>query len=163
MFVHLPLVLMPLLALAAIAVAVRPAWRDRFAVVLGGAGIVLVVATWLAVSSGEAFDDLLDGQAPIERHEELARQSRLLAVAFVVFLLATVVIARLQPRRRPGTLARDLGAAAAHPPRSPALGGVGHACAAITVLLGVLATVWMLRTGHEGAKAVWDGTVQNDD
>lgn len=162
MFVHVPLVLMPLLALAAIAVAVRPVWRARFGIVLGLASVAVVAATQIAVQSGEAFDDLLHGQAPIDRHAELARQSRLLAAGFALSLLATVAVAAVQRKRRRGPVfgAPDRGPAAARRPRSR-LAVLGHACATVAVLLGMLGTVWMLRTGHEGAKAVWDGTVQD--
>ena len=31
----------------------------------------------------------------------------------------------------------------------------------LSVVLAGLATVWMFRTGHEGARLVWKGTVQS--
>jgi hypothetical protein len=32
--------------------------------------------------------------------------------------------------------------------------------AVVVAVVAIVATVWMIRTGHEGAKAVWDGTLK---
>ncbi len=159
LFVHTPLVLMPLLALAVLAVAIRPGWRRSFGPLLIVASLALVVVTILATESGEAFDEVLDKQGieiDIEDHQALGEATRLLVIVFAGLLVASSVVALMGPSR-PGR-----SRSASRGPRG-ALGAVGHALAAATVLVGVLASVWMFRTGHEGAKVVWDGTIPTEE
>lgn len=47
-------------------------------------------------------------------------------------------------------------AGAAPAKRSPLLIG----CAAAAVLLSALSTVWVVRTGHEGARVHWNGVIK---
>lgn len=165
LFVHAPVVLMPLVALAALALAVRPQWRARFGFITSAGAFVLLVATVLATQSGEAFEEVLDEQGipvPVEQHAELAETARLFVLLFFVFVIAMVAIAMV--RRGKGSAAPAPHAAGAARPAGSggALAMAGHACAALAVLFGALGTVWMARTGHEGAKAVWDGTLVTD-
>jgi uncharacterized membrane protein len=142
-FVHIPLVLIPLVCIGVIAIAVRPAWRRRFGWILVGASALMVAATLLAVSSGEAFDDRLDNAEPIEHHQQLAETSRLLVIALFVAVLALVVVGRYRDRSYD---------AASTPAWMPSL---MVALAVITVATAALSTVWIARTGHEGTKVVW--------
>ena len=142
-FVHVPLVLVPLVCLGAIAVAVRPSWRRRFGVWVVGACALVVVATLLAVSSGEAFDDLLNNTEPIEHHRQLAETSRLLVITLFLAVLALVFAGRYQDRSSAAQASRTW---------MPWLMG---ALSAITVVAGLSSTVWITRTGHEGTEVVW--------
>ena len=163
LFVHAPIVLMPLMAGLALAVAVRPAWRSRFAVVVLLGGLALLVSTVMAAQSGGAFDRAIEraGQAiDVDRHQDLGETTRLIVILFSIALAATVGTAWLARSRRPPA-ARSAGAAArGTPPAS--LVYAGHVFAALSVLLGVLGTIWMIRTGHEGARIVWDGVIPTD-
>ena len=150
-FVHVPLVLIPLVCIGVIAIAVRPAWRRRFGWILLGASGVMVIATFLAVSSGEAFDDRLGNTEPIEHHRELAETSRLLVIALFVAVLALVLVGRFRDRSTE---------AAATLAWMPALMTL---LAVITVGAAVLSTVWIVRTGHEGTKVVWRSLIEEDD
>ena len=142
-FVHVPLVLIPLVSAGAVAVAVRPAWRRRFGVWLVGATALMVIATFLAVSSGEAFDDLLNNTEPIEHHEQLAKTTRLLVIGMFVAVLALTLVGRRRDR------AEDLYKGQAW------MGWLMVALVPITVVTAVSSTVWVIRTGHEGTSVVW--------
>ncbi len=159
LFVHTPLVLMPLLALVAMALAFRPRWRVSFGPVAALGGVGLLIVTILAVQSGQAFDNALERQGQevsIEDHQELAETTRLLVILFVVSLLVLVAVSWIRSTRS---------AAQATSP-NPLPVWLGHGFAALTVVLGVAGSIWMFRTGHEGASVVWDGTLreksQND-
>lgn len=144
-FVHAPVVLIPLVSLAAAAIAVKNDWRRRYGwLVLGGA-VATVIATWLAVSSGQAFDEFLDGAVPTARHEQLAQQTMIL-----VILLAAVVVGLVLGGRRADRRAGDGGT-------SPASRRAAIALAALTITLAAAATVWVARTGHEGTRITWTG------
>jgi uncharacterized cupredoxin-like copper-binding protein len=136
-------VLIPLVSTGAIAVAVRPAWRRRFGAWLVGATALIVIATLLAVSSGEAFDDLLNNTEPIEHHQQLAKASRLLVIVLFVAMLALVLIGRYRDRSS-NVQGRQAWTA-----------WLMVSLAAFTVFAAVSSTVWIIRTGHEGTRVVW--------
>lgn len=143
-FVHAPLVLSPLVALAAIAIAVRPAWQRRLGLPVVAASFVVLVATFLAGESGEALDELLQGTAAVREHEELADTTRVLVFGLFVVLGALVGIGRLVARRA----------------EAPSWGRPARlGLSALTVVLAVASTVWMVRTGHSGAESHWTGVV----
>ena len=153
LFVHFPIVLTPLLALAAVLLAVRPEWRRRYGVVVLGGTLITFVMVILAKQSGEEFFELLKREPSIKRHEELADQTTLLFFLFLVTLAAFVGRGHLADRRARATSTAPATADA------PATTGRGGALlvvlAVLTVVLGGVSTVWMARTGHEGAKSHW--------
>src|SRR3954452_24462816 len=55
LILHVPVVFVPLLGLAAIALAIRP--RERFALPVAAFSVVTLAATLLTVGAGEAFKD----------------------------------------------------------------------------------------------------------
>ncbi len=150
LFVHAPLILVPLVALFGIVVLARPAWRARLGTWLLGVSVVVGVAFILAFQSGEAFGDLMKSNPNADinysHHESLAETTRLFLFGMVLVLAVMVVFDRLA-RRRDDAAARQM------------VTGARLANVA-AVVLGVLATIWIVRTGHEGAKLVWDGTVK---
>jgi len=150
LFIHAPVVLMPLLLLGVLALAVRPQWRRRFSLGLLLATVIVLVATLLAVSSGQAFKDANDifDDAFVGDHESLAETTRLFA-----FLLtgAVLAVAALDLVERRGN-APDQTASATPAWVQPA----SIALTAVMTILAVLATVWMIRTGHEGARITWN-------
>lgn len=139
LFVHAPVVLVPLAALVAALVAVRPGHHrfDRWAVV--AAATVALLATQLAVSSGYRLDEAAGGAIDASDHEALGETTRNLVALFLAVAVATAWSARRlgetsTPRRR--MLDR----------------GARVTCLAVATL----ATVWLVRTGHEGARLVWE-------
>jgi hypothetical protein len=149
LLVHGAVVLVPLACVVTAVTALVPRWRARLALPALGAGLVGVVATMLAVWSGEGFNDELEplvGEVA-ERHEALAGTTRM----FVLLLFAAQLALYLSTRWT-GRRGAD--------PRSGVLPAayLGHGLAALTLVLAVLSTVWMVRTGHEGADIVWKDT-----
>jgi len=136
--VHLPIVLVPLAALGALAIAVVPAWRARFGVLTVAIATVALVGVQLAMGSGEELEDHVDRSAILHRHTELAESLRPMVFVFLVLLVAFVVL----DRRRPGWLSR------------PLLIGL----ATLTVFSGGVSTVRLVQVGHNGARATWHET-----
>lgn len=137
---HAAVVLLPLVALAGIALLV-PKWRGRLRwplVAVAGVAVVMVLVTR---QSGLALEENLGpgvagspvGDA-IAEHERLAD---LLVIAVLVFFALTVVAALLLPR---------VGA------------GAGTAVAAVVALAGLVVIVLTVQTGEAGARAVWNPT-----
>ncbi|MEV5707383.1 DUF2231 domain-containing protein [Actinoallomurus sp. NPDC052274] len=167
LFLHVPVVLVPILAGVVIALAVRPVWRVRYGLAAGVFGIVTMAATILTAGAGEKLRDERmqrmrqprpggapggrPGGAPrrggggegdlLDRHAELGSQLRLLVLALVVLLVVLVILARYR------ALATTEGLLA-----GPALGTV---VAALAVVAAVVSAIWVVRTGHLGAEMTW--------
>jgi hypothetical protein len=153
LFAHYPIALAPVVVLAVIAMTVRPAWRASAGPLVIAGSVVVFVALLLARKSGEELYELLDREPSIGRHEDLANQSVLLWLGFVLVTVASVVLHR---RARGGGPADEASLDGGRP--AGASGSVRRAVTALAVLsivLGVVSTVWIARTGHEGAKSHW--------
>lgn len=152
LLVHMPIVLVPVAFLGALALAIRRAWVARFGVLLLIVGFVAAAGTVLASQAGETLRDEVPVTDTVRRHADLADATRLLVAIFFVLLLAWIVL-DIRGRRL---------AAAASSASVEATDGSRSASMAIrlvlpitTLLIGLLATIWVVRTGHEGAKATW--------
>ncbi|MGD9792240.1 MAG: DUF2231 domain-containing protein [Acidimicrobiia bacterium] len=156
LFVHTPLVLAPLICLALIAALARPAWRERVGRIPLWASIVLTVAMFMAKESGEKFEGALvasNGFDPkqIDKHAELGDQTFLLTLLLLVVVAAATALA-WRASRTPVPAGSSAGSST--PPwLVPAL-------SAVATVVSVLVVIWTIRTGHEGAKVVWDGVLR---
>ncbi|MEW6470887.1 MAG: DUF2231 domain-containing protein [Actinomycetota bacterium] len=152
LFVHVPVVLVPLAAVGAVLLAVRPAWRIRFGALVAIAAGVGLAGIQLAIGSGEALEERVRESAALERHEELAGITRLSVLLFFLAVTAFVLFDRYRQRRAvlagPGTPAATC--------RSPLLA----ALTVITVAMSVFATTAVVQAGHTGAEATWERTSQ---
>ncbi|MFB9312495.1 DUF2231 domain-containing protein [Nocardioides plantarum] len=133
LLVHLTVVLVPLVALGAIAYLV-PSWRDwlRWPLLVGAA--IAFLSIWASYLSGDNFKESVSyfQQNPqIEKHEEYADVFRIVGSVFTLALIG--VTGWLH--RRTGTLRL-------------AAGGV-------VALLAVVTLVYTFLTGEAGAKAVY--------
>lgn len=144
LFVHAPVVLMPLAAIATIVLALRPQWRRRSGVVLPIAAVAILVLTQLTISSGDAFDEIVGDRVDTTDHRALALTTRWFIVMFAVGAIATAALDRWRDRSAPQWLT--------------ALHGLAIG---VSVVGAALATVWMVRTGDEGARLVWDGVISS--
>ena len=140
LLVHIPVVLLPLLAIAAIVMAVKPALRPRMVWALAGSTLVTAALTFWATRSGirlrRALQPAIGSKA--NRHMELGNQTALLATIFFVGAALIVVMERrILPRMAS---------------KRPAI-----ALASLVALIGVVTAVWAIRTGHEGARITWIG------
>ena len=103
----------------------------------------MLAMTVLAVRSGQKFDGVLASIAPTKKHRHLGEATRLWVA---LLFLSTIPLAVLT--RRAG------GADAAKAAKPPLV------AATVSAVLAVVAVIWMIRTGHEGARIVWTGVIK---
>ena len=150
LMVHFPVVAIPLLAALAIVVTVRPALRETWKYPLAVFAIITAAATVFAAGAGEALADVLyedweTTETDIDEHAELGQFLRLLVIGLTVVLLALLALTK---RNIGGSFGRNLNIVAS----------------ALVVLLSIASLIWVVRVGHEGAKASWEGVdVAGDD
>jgi mono/diheme cytochrome c family protein len=145
LIVHFPVVAIPALALLGLVMSVRPRFRTNYALPILVLGVVTVVATFVAAKSGEELAESI-GVADdfIDPHRDLGNMLRFFVLGLVASIAAMVAV-----NKRSTATGRDAGAVAA---------------AVVVVIFSLLSLVWTVRTGHEGAKAVWgSGVVEDDD
>ncbi len=148
LLIHAPIVLLPIAAIVTIVVAAKPSWRARAGWWILGGLIINVVLLFGAKESGEALIDAYDrangeGSVDIEQHQSLAETT------FVMTLIWTGLFGVLTVLERVGRVRTSaLESFATNP-------AVRTGISVLTAILGLLATVWLIRTGHEGAKSVW--------
>ena len=146
--IHAPIVLLPIAAIVTVVLVAKPAWRARAGWWMVGGLFVTLVLLFGAKESGEALIEAYDrangvGAVDISKHQDLAETTFLMTLAwFAVFGLLTV-LERVQ-RVRVGVLQTVASNMMAR-----------QAVAAVAAVLGILATIWLIRTGHEGARSVW--------
>ena len=131
--VHLAVVLLPLSALGAIAIAFRPAWSKRFGIIVVAGALAGALTSLISRSSGQEL--ALQVGAPAD-HVNYGNSLPL--VAFVFFAVATIFW--LLDRGIPGNRGRPISL---------------KILAGFVVLVSVATIVWTALTGHSGAEAVW--------
>ncbi|MXG91821.1 DUF2231 domain-containing protein [Nocardioides flavescens] len=141
--VHAVVVLLPLACLGTLAIALRPAWRERYGVLVVACAAVATVLIPVATSSGEALEKRVGDPG---RHAELGDQLIWFAVPLLVLSLALVVLDRRQRRSVEPTGER----------RTPVL---TRAVAVLALVAAIAASVQVYRVGDSGAKAVWGDQV----
>jgi uncharacterized membrane protein YsdA (DUF1294 family) len=137
--VHIPVVCVPLAAIGAVALALRPGWRRAYGPLVIVLAAVGAVGAQLATGSGESLEETRRVR-DLGDHPELGELAR--TVAFVLLALVVALYAidrwRAHPRLR----------------RVPAW--VLPALAVLTVAGAAGATASIVAAGHTGAKAVWE-------
>jgi uncharacterized membrane protein len=140
LFVHIPVVLTPLAALTAL-VVLRTSWRRPLLwVTVGLAGVALIGAQF-AVESGQQLEERVRESSGLEAHAQLGEATRTLIAVFFLIALAFAVYEFLRERRAIGA---SLGQQR-----------IATLLTVAMILSGALATVWVIRTGHQGAKITW--------
>jgi uncharacterized membrane protein len=127
--VHAVVVLLPLMAVLTIVVAVRRNLRERYSWWVVAANVVIFLITLVTKESGEALQKSLGGQIAQE-HGELGDVLPWFALLLALASAATAVTQR-----------------------NKALGPVA---VVVSIIAAVAATVWTVRTGDSGARAVWE-------
>jgi hypothetical protein len=125
--------------------ALWPAARRRLGVVtplLAGVALVLVP---LSTESGESLEELVGENALVERHAELAEGLLPWAIALFAVAVGLWLVDR----------ARGRGLASARSRWIPVLAGV------LAVVAAVGLTQQVVRVGHAGAEATWNGVVSS--
>jgi len=144
LIVHAVVVLLPLAALGVIAVAIRPAWRDKYAGVVAIVALVATLSIPLATESGESLERQV-GDPGV--HAELG--DTLIWFALPLLLIAAGLYWSSRRARSPQN-------AGATPPVGGTAGAVTLAALGIVVALANIVQVY--RIGDSGAKAVWHDT-----
>ncbi|GAA4883645.1 DUF2231 domain-containing protein [Pseudonocardia benzenivorans] len=97
--VHAVVVLLPLAAIGAVVVALRPSLRRSLGIPLALVTIVGVLAVPIATRTGDQLREALGGGSPlVEVHEERADNLLPWAVLFGLLVLVSVVVARMADR-----------------------------------------------------------------
>ena len=142
--VHAVVVLLPLACLGTIAIVVRPAWRERYGVIVVACAAVATALIPVATSSGEALEERVGEPGA---HAEMGDTLLWFAIPLLLLSAALVWIDR---RRRAG---HDSGRADG--PR------VVQVVAALALVAAVAASVQVYRVGDSGARAAWGTKVSS--
>ena len=138
LIVHAVVVLVPLAALGALAIAFSPALRARYGSLVTAAAVLDVVLVPLATGSGEQLETRVADTALLQKHTAMGEQLLPFVIAMAVALVVTALLPRL--RARSATWAAPW---------------LATALAVVTVLGAAGALVQTARIGHSGAKAAW--------
>ena len=134
LLLHVPVIFVPLTAVAAIVVAFHARWRQRYGELLAGSGLIALAGTVLAVGAGEKWRDQGEGGPNIAHHAALGEQLRIIAFVFVALLLIRLVLDRRRVAMQ---------------------GAAAIAMSLALVVSGAVAAIWTYRTGHAGAERVF--------
>ena len=157
LLIHAPIVLLPIAAILTIVLAFKPAWRRRAGWFPFGGVFVVTVLLFGAKESGESFTDAFDsafgeGAIDIDRHEELGNMTFVLTLVWLAAMFALTMWESVRGRGATGT------SGATDTALTPSQ-RVSYGLSALASLFAVLATIWLIRTGHEGAEVVWSPVV----
>lgn len=144
--IHGVVVLLPLSALGAVLVAVRPKWRRAFGVPVLLVALVGVGAVPVATQTGGQLRDSLPGPNPaIALHQERGETLLPYAIGFLALLTVAVILGIRDDR----AAATPGGAAVATTSRLVTLAAV------LAAVAGLVVTGLVIWIGDSGAAAVW--------
>jgi uncharacterized membrane protein len=142
--IHFVVVLVPLSAMATIAVFLRPTWRERYAAPVAALNVAMLVLTFVTVEAGwdlqSRYRKLGDTQAPKNHHEGLGK-----ALLIIVLVLAVASV---------GTWAGGVA-------KLPALAVTG--LAGLVAVLAVASIVLTVLTGDAGSRSHWADFIKSSD
>lgn len=155
LFVHVPVVLIPVTIIAAIVFVARTDWLERYGIALSLVSIMAMSSIFLTMQAGAALRAALNlqGQAGklISEHAQAAH-----ILAYVYVLFTAVLIVTFAARRISCGMPTGLGLV----DRPLSNRSMFVALRAVLVLLALGAGYMTFRTGDLGAKAVWQGRLQ---
>ncbi len=134
--VHVVVVLLPLAALGALAIAAVPRWSARFGVLVWVGALVATGASFVAEESGEKLAARVG--LPVE-HAEIGEQVKFFAFALFVVTLVLWFYDRSHDRRALSV----------------------KILAGVVAVVALAAIWWAVRAGDTGAAAVWETVIQN--
>jgi uncharacterized membrane protein len=146
LFVHVPVVLIPLVGIGAIAMALSGRVRDQFGWLILAVGIVAGISTQFAIMSGQALRHSVPQSAELHRHTHIAESIRPLIL--LLFLVALAVM--LLDRRTRGAWPFS-----GREPGRPLGSLIRIGLIAVTVVVAVGTNVRLFQIGDSGAKATW--------
>lgn len=156
LLVHAVVVLVPLVAIGAVAAVLWPSLRARIGWLLAAGALLNLVLTPFTVASGEALEEHVRENAALESHAE---QGQLLLPWVAVLAAAMICYLVLENRRA------RVGAAPTGTARSWLLGRpIAYVLAATVLVTAVGSAYVVVLIGHSGAQATWSqiGTPANN-
>jgi uncharacterized membrane protein len=144
--VHAVVVLLPLATLGTLAIAVRPAWRRPYGLLVVGCAAVATALIPVATSSGEALEERVGDPGA---HAELGDQLNWFAIPMLLLAAAMWWLDRR---------ARSTDAASAGPTTRV---GVVRAVTVLAIVSALATTVQVYRVGDSGARAAWGDQVSS--
>jgi uncharacterized membrane protein len=155
LFVHVPVVLIPITVVTAIVFMVKPQWFSRYGIALAVVSIVAMSSIFLTMQAGAALRAALHLQGPAAKLiSEHSHAAHILAIVYVVF--AATLVVTFAAQRISGGMPTGLGIVdGLLSPKS-----VFTTLRVVLVLLSIGAGYMVFRTGDLGAKAVWEGRLQ---
>lgn len=155
LFVHIPVVLIPLATIGVVLMAIRPTWWDRYkwpTVAIAGVGMIGAI---IAAGSGEELEEAVENTAPrqlLRAHVEAGEISRTVSIIFFVVLVAAVVVLPWWMKRRSSATSAGVVGATTDGSSPKWLRRV-VSLVLVATALGASWTVY--DAGHTGAKSVW--------
>jgi hypothetical protein len=146
LFVHVPVVLIPLVGIGAIAMACSARARDRYGWLVLAVAVVAGISTQLASGSGHALRHSVPQSAALRRHVHIASSNRPLILLLFLVALAVMLFDR---RARGAWPFSHMGARSSFGPL------IRMAVIAVTVGVAVGTNVRLFQIGDSGAKATW--------
>ncbi|CAN5463722.1 hypothetical protein BH09CHL1_BH09CHL1_17990 [soil metagenome] len=158
--VHIPVVGIPLVALLMVIYVFVPSKRPGLFWPTSIGIVFVTLATIVAASTGESLEESLPrddrSSALLHRHTELGDQTQTIVIIFAIAALGFLALDWWKRTYRdPSTAPKFLSGLTAkltNPSVTRLVLGLG----VVAVLLGGVATVWDVRTGHAGAKSAWN-------
>jgi uncharacterized membrane protein len=148
--VHAVVVLLPLACVGTVAIALRPAWRERYGVLVVAAAAVSTALLPVATSSGEELERHVGDPG---QHAELGDQLIWFAIPLLALALALVWLERRRRRdQAPGNVDGTVDGTST---RTRAV----HVVAVLAVVAALATSVQVYRVGDSGARAAWGDQV----
>jgi hypothetical protein len=157
---HIVVVLLPIAAVATIAVVASSWFRHRYGLVVVAATFVTTLFVPLTSQAGDALAERLPDAPEIQTHAEVGKQLVIWAAVFGVCLAAVVLLDVIRRARARDLTGAESWAVARLPSawRSTTPGWAGAAFRVfqvLAVLVSIGVFVMVIRAGHTGAQAVW--------
>jgi hypothetical protein len=154
LFVHVPVILIPVTIVAAIVCMVKTDWFVRYGIALAVVSIAAMSSVFLTMQAGAALRAALNLHGPaahlISEHAQAAHILAVVYVAFTAVLIITFASYRISGGMPTGLAFLDSLLAS----RAMFTG-----LRALLVVLAIGAGYMTFRTGDLGAKAVWQGRI----
>lgn len=157
---HAVVVLLPIAAVATIAVVASSWFRHRYGLVVVAATFVITLFVPLTSQAGEALAERLPDAPEIQTHADVGKQLVIWAAVFGVCLAAVVLLDLIRRATAPDLTSAESRAVAWLPSQLRSSTPVWADAAfrvfqALAVLASIGVLVMVIRAGHTGAQAVW--------
>ncbi len=166
LFLHVPVILIPVAGLAALVLAARPSWWVRHGVWVTFVAVVALGALNLTMGAGKAlredlgvpiagFGGASGPGALIARHEHAADLLRIFMILFTAVLIVSLALFRQDG----GASVTGIGFVDGLVVRLRSMPAVLVLARVAMAVLAVLCLYFVFHTGDLGAKAVWQGRI----